>query len=680
MTLPTESPPEAAEPLFDVVVKMPPGARLEDIERLGLAADIPPDRLAKLIGVLRSVPEAKIGAAVNRERADKARSQFSKAGLQVQITPVLSLQATTAGSFDTLITCPACAKRVQLPDNRQCPNCGVFVDKLTDEFLLKRKMMEQERARIESQLERDGRNGDKRTREALEASMREKIRKELEKEYGLHKKAGLFEGRKGLLRGVGLAGLLVAAFAGGNASSSSGWSLGGKAGASSSGGAGGSSAADVDRMLNSIGPKVAGGAGAPGAAGAPTGDADIDDPLIQAAGGKRIGAKGLTIEQAVAASQSLAKIVGNTTAERAMAGTGGGGAGGGAGGAAAGEPGAASVPMQARLVLTAEFASELAELGQGPRAREVIRALKASPQLASEPAAAPAVRLAGLEVQAWAIAQLSESRARTAVDALKAEATALSDAAERAVALSRVGVILSQQPLMPREAPRAFLTLASDALKTVSDARQRAPAVGEWAVSLARVLQVEVEVSARAGQWSRARAAGDQIQALVQNAPDAGTQTRLFAVHYRAKKLLGQPDSAVQSLEGALSLVTRNKNPAEQAAWLHDMARLSGAASHERIQAFTAELQAQLEASPGMARAQGLTALSLMHAQAGLRAKADQYRTLAQATPGLSPADAMAINTSLVVRGDMAQARALQDAGLYSEAEVVLQRVGGYLL
>ena len=177
---------ESTEALFDVIVKVPAGTRLEDIERMALGpAGIRADRVESLIKALRSVPQAKIGAGVPRARADAAKEQFSKAGLTVEITPVLSIQVKTEGAFDGLFGCPSCKQRVALPENRQCPNCGVFVDKVTDEAQLRRRIMEQERAKLEFQASRGAQQAEKMTREQLEAQLRAEVRAELEAKMGI---------------------------------------------------------------------------------------------------------------------------------------------------------------------------------------------------------------------------------------------------------------------------------------------------------------------------------------------------------------------------------------------------------------------------------------------------------------------------------------------------------------
>lgn len=667
---------EEPQALFDVTVTIPSNTKLEDIERRLDVAGVPPDRAAALIKALRSVPTVKIGAGVTRERADRAKAQFSQAGLRVEVESVLSINPVL-DSASGRYHCPCCEKRVVLPENRQCPSCGVFVDKVTDDVLLKRKLMQKERSMLESQADRNLRDAERRTRESLEAALREQVRKELEKEYGLDKRRSF---KATALRLAGMTGLLAMAFVGGNALSSS--SVGGLLSRFSGGGAAqsakGGAPADVDKMLDTIGPK-GGGAGA--AAGG-TGDADLDDPLIQAAGGKRVGTKGLSVEQAVAASQKLAKSIGNTTGQNG----GGPAAGAAAGettagpGAAAADAPAAAVPRQAKLLLVADFARQLAELGQSSRAREVLKALKSSPDLAAEAAVASTARTAEIEVQAWALHKLSDGAARQATEALKAAAGNLHDPVERSQALGQAGAILARHPQLPPEAARAFLALAAEALKTIPDASARVAAQGDWAVALGETLLAETTVHARNGAWNKARAGATQMDALIQQAPDVSSQARLYAVDHQLRSRLGDNDKATQSLQQALAAAERVGKPVERASLLRGIALLSQAASTPQLQAVVTGLQAQLQAAPAAERARGMMMLSLLHADGGMAVKAEQFRVLAQSTPGSSAADTAAVNANLIVQGDLAMARVLHQGGQFAEAETLLQRVGGYLL
>jgi rRNA maturation endonuclease Nob1/tetratricopeptide (TPR) repeat protein len=678
MSISAHAPLETEVPVFDVVVSMPTGATLESVEGLARQfGELPPAKIEGLIKALKNGPQVKIGSHIPKERADAAKAQFAKLGLSVTIVPQLSLQTKAEGEFDTRFLCRACNTRVELPQNRQCPSCGMFVDKITEEWLLKRKIMEQERAKLDSQFNRDDSEMKKRNQKSLEDAIRAKIREELEDEYGIKKDSGLFQGKKGMLRAGGLVGLLAIAFAGGNIVSLGGFSFGksGAAAASTNDPA----KNDVDQLLNSV--------GAPGAAGgtaqsaSATGDPDIDDPMIQElTGGKKMGGAGLTMEQAIAASKALAGAVGNHTADQAMAGTLPTGANTGsapvadsAGGAA--EP-VVAVPPLTKQILAADFANQLAEIGQARRAREVIKAVK---PLAAEPAAVAAIQNSELQVQAWAMQPLGVAQARQALDTLIADSKLIADGAERSRVLSQTGVIVSQQPQLPSEAARALLTLAAESLKSVTDAKRRSAAMGDWMVAMGQVLLNEASTHAKAGRMTKAQGLVEQLKGLIKDAPDAASQARLHAINYQIQVRMGQGKTASQSLETAMELLPKTPNLVERATLLHSVAQLAGSASTAAIQSAVGTLRSQLDAKAVMNREQALAQLSLMHRDFGLHDKADEYSRLAQTSKGLTPTEASSFISELIVRGDLASAKLLHKAGQYAESEAVLHRVSGYL-
>ena len=726
----TESATEAHTPLFDVVISLPPRAQLEEIERKALdVAGLAPERVERLIKALRSAPQAKVGAGVTREKADLAHAQFSKAGLLVEITPLLTIQALMAGSYDGTYLCRGCDKRVVLPESRQCPSCGIFVDKISDEFLLKRKMMEQERGKIEFAQAKSGKDSDKRARELMEASVRAKVRAELEKEYGIkEEKPGLFPGSARLFKAVGLIGLMALTFFGGRGFSTDGLPFGKSADDKAATAPAAMTPESLEKAAQATGADPDSAAG--GAASAPgiTGDPDVDDPLIQAVAGKPTGGKQLTLEQALAASKTLAKSVGNTTAERAAAGgavggktgsaasqaandaidsaidnpsssaasganTGVGGSasgpsqGGGSkapsgiafngGNAAGAEAGTSAVPKQTKLVLTAEFARALAELGQSGRAKGVLKPSLAAVDPVAQPEAAVALRSAEFKSLAWAI-QRREVPTGKAVEELKTKILAVPNPVERTQLLAQSAVILSRGGQLSADLPRVFLSLAADSLKTVPDAAQM-QALGDLAVSMGEVFGNETSARARAGSWSKAQASAAQIESLIKQAPDPSTQLRLHALDHHVQLQLGQNDKARKSLDTALALAGKNSNLAERATWLRRIAQLGDAAAQEQLEAAIATLESQLESRSGLEKAKALSQLSLLYANGGLPARAEKYRRQAQSTAGLSPAESDAINTDLIVRSDLAMARVLQGLGRYAEAESMLQRVGGYL-
>ncbi|WP_395685921.1 hypothetical protein [Caenimonas koreensis] len=698
------------EAYFDVMVRLPKGAGLADIERGAHEAGVRPDRVAALIKALQAVPDVKIGASVDAERAAKARDQFTRAGLVVEVTPVLGLTALTTGRFDGLEECKACHHRVKMSEDRQCPHCHVYVDKVTDEILLRQQLRKKEQAAADFRANRDQRQADQSVRAEMEARIREEIQREMAAKAPGNaggSASGSVRARLALVL-VGAVAVAVAFVAGRGLAS--GWNFDNL---TTVGKLPPTAQAKATELLDKIekidkGASAGGSTAAAAAAngGPATGDPDVDDPLVQAAGGKRVGAKGISIEQAVAAAQTLSKAAGYKGAGTddavvaagapapasppapggdaaqpgtSAAGAGGSAAAGGAGGAApAPNPAASAMSARARALLALELTRLVAQVGQGPRARGIFKSVSASPAIASDAEFAANAKVTDIELRAWALHDTAPGALRPAVDALLAQAMALPDPYTRARALMEAGVIAARHPGLPPETARLFLTKSSDALPEIQGALL-AGAMSDWAVSLGEVVLAEATARARAGHWSRARALGQQVETLIAQAPDAASQARLYAIDYQVKSLLGQGDKLQASLDAALGLAAKQPGLIDRAGLLRNVARLSGAAMHDKMAAAIESVKTAGVAASGFERMRTLTLLALLHADAGMRARAGEFTQLALATPRLSEVETTELTADVLLRGDMATARALHRDGLYVEAEALLQRLGSFL-
>ena len=704
---------ESEVPLFDVIVRLPSGANFDAIrERAITEAGIQEDKIDALLRALKNSPKAKIGSGVPKERADKARADFSKAGLHVDVSPVLSVQTMTTGTFDGTFSCPACRNKVVLPDNRQCPSCGVFVDKVTDEFLLKRKILEQERAMAEARLERETKDSTKRSVELNEQELREKIRREIEKEYGLTSEDG------SLISSKWVKALLVLVLFGGAIAagrfSNDVPGLGGKLSESPPAGAKGSADAQAGGSTGSgAGGGTADGGAADGGAGGAGGssadaviagdDPESEDSLLKAARNGGPNAKGITMEQAIAASTALAKSVGNTTAERALkggipgggaAGGGGAAAGGGTGGGAAAAGGgdiagaagaggsgtrAAAVPSQTKLELAGEFAARLAELGQLPRAREAVKALRARPD-AKEMRSVAIIQMAEIEVLAWSAREVAPNRARALVSAITDGIGKLLDPYDRAIAQARAGAILAAQPAIARDVIINFLSEGGEAIKLIANADQQRQAVGELAVSMGQALLTDMTELARKGQWAKAKAAYARFAATTAQTPNVVAAAQLQGLEFKARYVMGQSDESEAALDAGLSWVAKGGSLPEQARALRGLAATSDGASNPKIQEAYKRLQAQAQNAQGADRARALSELALMQADSGNREQFVRQRDMAKETPGFGGTEAATLTAEMYVRGDLAVARARHAEGAYGDAESLLQQLAGYLL
>jgi hypothetical protein len=647
---------ESEIPLFDVFIKQPPHASLADCERmLCTVSSLTPKQIDALMNALRNGPEAKIGSGVSQDRADRARAKFGKTGLVVTVVPHLTLQAKVKGSFDGLVACPACLARVILTADRQCPRCEVFVDKVTEEFLLRRKIRAEELGRLTQMADKDTSDSLKRSRQAMEAEIRQEIRKELEAKMGVGASRGLFSGRLGLLRAVELMALVGLAFAGGNALQPLSLSFG-KSQAQP-----GASVTAVDRMLDEIGPT-----GSPPALD--TEGQDID-ALMTPSGGQRSG-KGISLEQALAAANTLAKSVGNTTAERAWS--------GGATTPVANPvttPVAESAAAPLRGPLALDFARHLAQTGQWQRAQGVLQALQTRPQGLES----AAFGLAELEVQAWALGSLRDTPARNRVDLLRADAGAITDAMQRAQALGRVGVVLGQHPALPASTSQVFLGLSADAAKQISDPIARGLALGDWLVACAEVLLAELLQHASAGRWSKAKDTSARLDLLMRQGAGDETLARLHALNYQAKQQLGLVKQAAASLDQSLAIVANTSDVLARATLLRAVVQLSQTAALAPVQSTSQALAAQLLNQPGPNKALALAQLALMYAEQDQAERANEYSRQAQATNGLTPAQAAVLASEFQLRSQLAAAARLHRQGRFAECEALQQKLAALL-
>lgn len=665
---------ETEVPLFDVTVSVLPDNTLESVAKLARTeAGMSQERTDGLMRALQSSPKVKIGSKVTKERAEKARAQFSKAGLLVQISPVLALQTKPTDVTDGFSRCPACEVRVLLPDNQQCPNCGVFVNKLSPEFLLKKKLKAQERARMQLAAKQEDAEREKKNRKSLEDALRAQIREELEEEFGLNRKQGFFQGKAGAARAAGMAGMLGMAFVGGQFATASSlpWETP-QVNALPAPTKAAPPRSNIDQMLDAVGSKST-----TAAASGSAGDADLDDPLLQAVGGKRVGAKGISLDQAVSASTGLAKSVGNTTAEQAM-GTGATAtASGGADPQADG--GAVEVSEALKTQYKASLAMQLAEMGQLPRAREIVRNLKANPVLSNGSSAAQFIGQADVAVKAWSVGEVANGRMREKIDAIQAEIAAVGDAAQRTQAFSRAAVIFSRQETLPPDIARAFLTLAAESLKTLPAGSTLQAATAEWMTSLGEVSVGQASTQVKAGKWSQAATRLTELDGLLKQASDRVEKAQLHALDARLRRILGQNEQAQGSLKRAISELEKLSNLAARGGVLRQVAKHSGAYTDTRIDAAVGQLIAQAQTKAGIEKAQALVQVALLHAQAGAGDKSTSVADAANAVPGLSGDDAKSVRADLAVYTNLATAKFLHAQGMYSESEAALRRVGDYL-
>jgi hypothetical protein len=648
---------EAPVPTFNVVVTMPKSQTLEEMERLGIeVVGMDPKKVAGLAQAFRSGPQVMVGKGVTRERVDAVKEDLARMGLQVTVSPVLALQEHLE---DTRYKCPACEAMVDLPESRQCPACGVFVDKVTSDFLLRKKIREQERGKVALLVSKRAAGRELDNRRSLEESIRRQIRHELEEKMGLKKAGGPFAGQARWIRGAALFLLIGAAFVGGNAASGLRNSEPPAREGSTKGVV--SEAQSFEQMLDAAADRSGASAvddGPENASGVP----EASDSLVAVASEIRSGGQALSVEQAVAAANVLSGSKGGATTHSLQGKSG------------------ATVPVLAKVALTSEFAVTLGEIGHTARANEVFRVLMGNPALASEPQAAAIAQSASLELQALSIAGGQATQTRSQLDALRLNAEKITPASERSVALARCGLILGRNPLLPKQASAAFMALATDAAKLVTHATQRRETEGQVMLARAELALFDIADLARKGMWAKAQASATVVDAMASQSASTQSAPQLMAIAAQAQHGLGQYERAQQLLELALEEVERESSVLRRAVSLRAVARWTQGFGGAKVMAASQRVANTAEKVSQTEMAGALVQLALIDADAGQSDQFNQTSKRATAMTGLTPVESGAVYAQIIVGAELAAARLHYCAQSWRETDERLKKVAALLL
>ena len=679
---------ESDEALFDIVVSLAAGSSIERVKDKAVnELGMEPLKVEALAKALQSGPSARIGSAVPKTRAEKARDDFTKAGLKVTLSPVLSISKMKAAESDGKTVCPACDARVILPENRQCPNCHVFVDKVDEQFLLRKKLMEQERRRAEMSLDKEKRDSDKKKKEAAEREMRELIRKEIEAEMGISDGKGGKSLAGSLKMGAAALGLVGIAFFGGRmVGSSSGADESSKApaGAPNATSAAAQSVAggvakggDLDQIMQNL---PSAGTLDPASAEL-LDDAAQEEAMLKSARNGGPNAKGIPMDQALAASMALAQVAGNSTAQRALSGASGAiGAAGSPGsvGAAGAKPFVpVPLPPDFKPLLSLEFADQLAEMGQSARARGVVREIQTLPS--PTPALMTAVQVSEVTANAWGLSAATADKSRKLMEAVRAGIATLRDPADKARAASAAAAAIAAQSRAPEQTAQPFLALAAESAGQVADAGQKQVAADHLLVASGHVLLAGVSAAARTGNFDRASDLAGRLQNSTKQARNALVSAKLQAMLYLSRSVTSTDASSAQALDAAIAEANKAASLTDKAMALQAVGEIAGVAAAPQVLKSLQALEPLIAQATGVARVQALGALSAAFASVGDEPKAEEMRRQIALSVGVPDAEHQMEMAKALIRADTSLARFQQKSGAYAQAENTIMRAASYL-
>lgn len=620
------------------MVRLRDGGDVDSLDPVALqAAGIPEKYVASLLKLLRAGQMAKVKGSSPKSRAVQVAERFVRAGLTVSVTPALNVQTLV---HDDRVTCPACSEHVHLTEERKCPACGVYVDKITPALLRKRKKIARARER---KAERDSRqkiNAEDRMRmEAQAAIFRKHIRADLGGAYELVEVDHRRDRRLRMQRIAASLGAATVALVGGGlialwVSSKGDWSLASQ------------------RLFDGL-----------------SGAADIAIPsgAQRASGaGNRVTLRSLALESAVeqaARSQPVA-----------------------AAGAGPSVHPTVGISMQRKMQLALATSRTLAEIGQLSRARDVLLSVKNTPELIGEPALAAEVRMQEIEMQALTLAATPASQFAAQLPRLQDALTAVADAGERVIALARAGAALGSKAHLV-DTGRDLLSRAQTGLDAIKDAPSRTHAQAEWALAKAQRLAAEVQMSAASGATTRARALASEIEALAPktgndtNAATVGAQVRILALAWRAQRQAGaEADKAARTLAAAFAALEKIASPSARAAALRDVSPLlaDGEARERVLAAATAAFEAAASLPAGE-RYGVMADVSLAYAEVGAANRGGELERQIFSAVAPQQVEATEAAARLLVERELSTLRAQQNTGQFADADATAQKLIAYL-
>lgn len=407
-------------------------------------------------------------------------------------------------------------------------------------------------------------------------------------------------------------------------------------------------------------------------------DAEQEEALLKSARNGGPNAKGIPMDQALAASMTLAQAAGNSTAQRAMAaGSGVPSAAGGAAGAAGVPFVAAPLPADFKPLLALELVNQLSYMGQSVRARGILRDVQATPN--PTPALSSGLQISDVIVNAWGLGSASADKSRKLIENVNSGINGIREPADKAKAASEAAIAIAAQSRTPEQTAQPFLAIAAAAAAQVADAGAKQMATDQLIVASGHVLLSGVAAAARLGNFERANDLTNRLQNSAKQARSSVATAQLLAMFYQAKSVTTADASAGQALEAAISEAGKVASAAEKAVALQAVGEIAG------IPAMPALLKALQAVEPGAAattgaqRVQTFGALSAAFASMGDEAKAEEMRRQIAVSEGVQPLEHQMAMGKALLRADTSLARHQQKAGAYAQAENTLMRAASYL-
>ncbi|MBP7081869.1 MAG: hypothetical protein KBA96_12210 [Rhodocyclaceae bacterium] len=572
---------------FDVIVSLPMSMDKAVLTQRAIdGLGVPPEAVERLMTSLTQHRILKVKSGVDRKLADETAEKFEKVGFRVEIAHCLGLRKAAPVQTDGKVECPACDTKVIPSPETQCPSCGVFINKLSEDFLERKRIMKKERARLEAMYGAEKAEAEKLRKAEAERLMREEILAELEKEFGIStKKKGLMDKVPRWAMPALTAVAIVGAFFGGR---STGYEAGGSAATSS--------------MNASAAAKEAAEAAGDDVAKLEAATKKMKADMAAAAG---------AIQRPFGGGAASGSASGSAVDPKDSLGT-----------PAAGEAAAADTPANpitndaVKREVAYELVMLLAEIGQLDRARELVGRAVAGGAASNDVKLTLQLRIVQLEVEAWAIVHGQAEKPQEQADGLLKSVGEIPDAGERSIAGASIGAILLRRPDVNPQTVDAFFKLANDSYKATKGKASNSRVGQEVVAARGRGILNAVRARAERGMMQQAAGLAQELSAMAQSVSGPAAAV-LYGYEHEANRMLGNAGGAQKSLELGLTKARKSGSLQQEGASLRSIIDGGNVYQNPNVQTAISTLMTAAQKWGGADYAATLVELGLIHARNG---------------------------------------------------------------
>lgn len=573
---------------FDVGLSIPEWADKDIIkQRANAELGLPPELIEQLMQTISAQRIVKIKTDAPRAEADAEALIYQAVGFRAEVTHSLALKKLAPLPQDNRIYCPACDVKVELSPASQCPNCQVFVNRLTPAAIKKIRAERQEAARVEL-LVRAQQSGEylpsrkNHTPKIIIASVLIVAiaiggyitRSQISQSLGLTKKPASITSVAAEEKDDEFQNTLRQTF-----------QLQLDMSKRENSGTAGPSEAPLRFEIKAAELPSEGAAETSGNVGASANTGTSTNSNASSAP---------SVDSNAAPAVSSA----NNSAVTATA------------------PAPKNLSPSTKQEISNELITMLAEVGQLARGRELFAKAAASAKASNDAKWLNQLSIVQVKLEAWAIVYAKSEQASAQIEELGKLASSVPDAASRAIASAHASAIIMYRADLNQDAVSQLFSIMDLAYRAQKGKASSSEVGHEIVVARGKAIFNNAQAKLSRGQRQAATALAGQLDTMTRIAPEASAAV-LFGFSQQLSRIMGNPDGAKTSLRLALEKAHGSATLAQEGASLRTIADFEGVYQELKMQAALTSLTSAAEQKGGLDYAATLVEIALTHARNG---------------------------------------------------------------